>query len=32
MVCAADFDCQSSLAIHLDDNGTVRNTDGHTGT
>jgi hypothetical protein len=32
MVCAPDFDCQSSLAIHFDDNGTVRTTDGHTGT
>ena len=32
MVCAPDFDCQSSLAIHFDDNGSVRTTDGHTGT
>jgi hypothetical protein len=32
MVCAPDFDCQGSLAIHFDDNGTVRTTDGHTGT
>jgi hypothetical protein len=32
MVCAPDFDCQGSLAIHFDDNGTVRTTDGHSGT
>jgi hypothetical protein len=32
MVCAPDFDCQSSLAIRFDDNGTVRTTDGHAGT
>jgi len=32
MVCAPDFDCQGSLAIHFDNNGTVRTTDGHSGT
>jgi hypothetical protein len=32
MVCAPDFDCQGSLAIRFDDNGTVRTTDGHSGT
>ncbi len=32
MVCAPDFDCQGSLAIRFDANGTVRTTDGHSGT
>jgi hypothetical protein len=32
MVCAADFDCQNSLAARFDANGTVVTTDGHQGT
>jgi hypothetical protein len=32
MVCAPDFDCQNSLAAHFAANGSVRLTDGHTGT
>ncbi|MGA3213235.1 MAG: hypothetical protein ABSD20_18175, partial [Terriglobales bacterium] len=32
MVCAPDFDCQSSLAIRFAANGTVQTTDGHSGT
>jgi hypothetical protein len=32
MVCAPDWDCQSSLSIHFAPDGTVRLTDGHTGT
>jgi hypothetical protein len=31
MVCAPDFDCQGSLAIHFSGDGTVRTTDGHSG-
>lgn len=32
MVCAPDFDCQNSLAAHFSADGTVRLTDGHSGT
>jgi hypothetical protein len=32
MVCAPDFDCQGSLAIHFSPDGTVETTDGHSGT
>jgi len=32
MVCAPDFDCQNSLAAHFAADGSVRLTDGHTGT
>jgi hypothetical protein len=32
MVCAPDFDCQSSLAAHFAADGSVRLTDGHAGT
>jgi hypothetical protein len=31
MVCASDFDCQNSLAVHFSPDGTVRMTDGHSG-
>jgi hypothetical protein len=32
MVCAPDFDCQGSLSAHFAPDGSVRLTDGHTGT
>jgi len=32
MVCAPDFDCQNSLAAHFAEDGSVRLTDGHSGT